>query len=380
MNGSTRSLEIALALIDEGYTVDMITATRIGQVDFPSKYMGITIHWVDTPYGNELGFYSRVKMFLVYAFYSSYYSLIKDYDLIYCSSTPLTIGIPALLARFFRKKKFVFEVRDCWPEIPIAMRVIERKWIILFLKRFAYWCYSNSSLIVALSIDMKYTILESYNISTDKVLVAENGSRSQNFVKDRNHDKALKKKYNLPNQCKIVIYPGALGRVNAAHYIAHLAEFFNEELCFLVIGSGSEKQKVRCVAESNLSLNKNLFILDPISKKDIFALINLSDFLISTVDDIPELSQNSANKFFDGLRSGKCVLINYGGWQQEFLESTESGIRLSRDLNVASTQLRTLLNDESRLEYLKRNAVKHSSRYETSNITKRIVNRINELL
>jgi glycosyltransferase involved in cell wall biosynthesis len=379
MNGSTRSLEISKAFIEEGYEVEMITATRSNQKEFPSNYLGINIKWINAPYGNELSFYMRILMFFKYVYKASYYSLTKDYDLIYCTSTPLTIGIPALLSNFFRNKKFIFEARDIWPEIPVAMKIIKNKWLILCLRKLASLCYDKSEFIITLSVDMKSEILKNYNIKTNKIIIAENGSKSTFFIKNDNFKSQFIKKHKLPVNSKILLYPGAFGYVNEVSYLAHLANYFKEEISFVVIGSGIEKEKIKNIVKTNLTLNRNFFLLDPVPKKDIFDIINISDFLISTVADIPSLNQNSANKFFDGLRAGKCVLINHGGWQQDFLESTKSGIRLSRNLDKASKQLMSLIENPNKLEDLKKNSINNSVRFEISEITDKIINNINKI-
>ena len=48
-------------------------------------------------------------------------ALKEDYDLLFATSTPLTAGIPGIVMKLFRKKKFIFEVRDLWPELPKAL-------------------------------------------------------------------------------------------------------------------------------------------------------------------------------------------------------------------------------------------------------------------
>jgi glycosyltransferase involved in cell wall biosynthesis len=379
MNGSTRSLEISNALINQGYEVEMITATRSNQKKFPSNYLGINIKWINAPYGNELSFYKRILMFFKYVYKASYYSLTKDYDLIYCTSTPLTIGIPALLAYFFRRKKFIFEARDIWPEIPVAMKIIKNKLLIWVLKRLAFLCYNKSEFIVTLSTEMKSEILKNYNIATDKIIIAENGSKSIFFGPKNDLKKQFIKKHKLPTDSKILLYPGAFGYVNEVSYLAHLANHFKEEISFVIIGSGIEREKIISIARTNLTLNRNFFILDPVPKKDIFDIISISDFLISTVANIPALNQNSANKFFDGLRAGKCVLINHGGWQQDYLESTNSGVRLSRNLDKASKQLMNLIENPTKLEDLKKNSFNNSGRFEISEITNEIIHNINKI-
>ena len=144
-------------------------------------------------------------MFLKYVVVASYYCLFKRYDLIYCTSTPLTIGLPALLSKLVRGKKFVFEARDIWPEIPVAMGVIKNKWLIWGLRKFAFLCYDQSELIITLSIDMKSEILNNYKVNPKKILIAENGSKSEFFDQNINFKTEFIKKYNIPNKSRILI-------------------------------------------------------------------------------------------------------------------------------------------------------------------------------
>lgn len=379
MNGSTRSLEISKALINQGFEVEMITATRSNQKTFPSSYLGINIKWINAPYGNELSFYSRLLMFFIYVVRSSYYALTKNYDIIYCTSTPLTIGVPALISKLVRNKRFIFEARDIWPEVPIAMRIIKNKWLIRILKSLASQCYKNSEFIITLSADMKSEILKNYKITADKIIVAENGSKSTDFKKNHAFKKQFVKKYKLLSNSKILLYPGTFGHVNEASYLAHLAGYFKEQISFVLVGSGTEKEKIKRIAKTNLTFNRNFFLIDPVSKKTVFDLISISDFVVSTVADIDILNQNSANKFFDGLRAGKCILINYGGWQQDFLESTKSGLRLSRNFDEAYHQLINIIDNPYKLDDFKKNAYNYSERFEISQITDKIIFNLNKI-
>lgn len=372
-NGSTRSLEIALGMISAGHEVEIITGTKVGQKDFPRIYRGIKITWISTPYSNNLSFQKRIFIFLKYLFISSYYVLIKSYDLIYATSTPLTIGIPPLISKFIRKKEFFFEVRDVWPEIPHSMGLLRGKLIYKSLRFLASTCYDNSYLIIALSPDMKSEILINYpRVNDSKIIIAENGSKESYF----NSSISIREKFQVNKDSKIVIYPGAFGIVNDVSYVVKLAKHFKNEITFILIGDGILKKSVIEEAKLNFTLNRNLFILDSLPKKDIFEIIGSSDMLISTVADIPKLEQNSANKFFDGLRAGKAILINHGGWQEEFLKKNNCGIRLSRNLHQASKQIKSIIENESLLNTMKLNARNCSEKFEIININKIIIQEV----
>ena len=66
-------------------------------------------------------------------------------DAVYATSTPLTVGIPALVAKWFRRKRVIFEVRDRWPESPVEIGVIKNNLLIKVLLWFEGVVYKNSA-------------------------------------------------------------------------------------------------------------------------------------------------------------------------------------------------------------------------------------------
>ena len=79
-------------------------------------------------------------------------------------------------------------------------------------------------------------------------------------------------------------------------------------------------------------------------------LLSASTFITSLFVNIPEMWNNSANKFFDALAAGRAVLINYRGWQAELLEETGAGIVVPPgDPENAARMLNDFLKNESRL-------------------------------
>jgi len=101
---------------------------------------------------NRQSFLRRIVSFLSFSFLSICAAVrVKRVDVIYATSTPLTVGIPAIIIKWLKRIPFVFEVRDQWPEIPIELGIIKNR----FLSRFLLWLektiYKQSCAIVALS-------------------------------------------------------------------------------------------------------------------------------------------------------------------------------------------------------------------------------------
>ena len=97
------------------------------------------------PYSNNDGFIRRTNTFIRFALNSIYGALTERYDLIFATSTPLTAGIPGIIARLVRRKPFVFEVRDLWPELPEAMGVTTNRFV-LWAMRVLEWTSCPSDL------------------------------------------------------------------------------------------------------------------------------------------------------------------------------------------------------------------------------------------
>lgn len=371
MLGSTRSFELASSLVDAGYNVEVITSMREWGYHYPENFNDIRIDWIDIPYSNSFGYWKRLFAFLKYICLTTIKVLSKDYDLIYVSSTPLTVLVPALVAKIFRRKKYIFEVRDMWPEIPIAMGYIKSNLIKSITEKLAYFGYVYSEFNIVLSNDMAEQISGRYSVDHSKIYVLPNFSSSNYFQFCRVEILNLRKKITDNIEHKIIIYPGTFGHVNGVDYITSLAmELRNSKYFFLAIGSGKELGNIRQI--KNDKKLKNLLIMDGVPKSDVYKFIAASDYLISTVIDIPELNWNSANKYFDGLCAGKPVIINYGGWQATELLTFNSGIILDRDVEVAASALKSITDEQYYL--MQENACWLARKYQKEKIQKRLIN------
>ncbi len=151
MSGGTRSFEIARRLVAYGHKVHMITSDRRSTFTrrwYRTNEHGIQVHWLPVPYENAMPYHVRIRAFLRYAVNAGLYAGQFEADLVYATSTPLTIALPAIYLAKRRNIPMVFEVRDLWPELPIAVGAIKGPLIFpaRWLERIAYY---NSAYIIA---------------------------------------------------------------------------------------------------------------------------------------------------------------------------------------------------------------------------------------
>ena len=316
---------------------------------------GIELLVCNVKYNNSMNFNRRVFAFIEFIFKSVALTLkTKNTDLIFATSTPLTIIIPAFIISIIRNNPIIFEVRDLWPELPIAVGAIKNpilKFLTYKLEKFAYII---SKRIIALSPGMKDSI-EKKGVNKSKISIVPNGCDIDLFQR---HDFININEIITENKIltkPIVLYAGTFGVINDLNYIIELANEslkLSLDINFLLCGDGLEKDHIIRRAKKTNTLNKNLWILDSIPKKSVPTLMNIATVSISVFKNIPEMQNNSANKFFDSIAAGKPIIINYKGWQAKLIESAGIGLVLPyKDKKNAIIKLNKFINSKKRLSY-----------------------------
>lgn len=339
-SGGTRSYDLASSLIKQGFEIIVVTTTSDKKYKNNARWTiiekeGMVVNYIYLPYRNHLSYFKRALVFFKFLLFSSLRLFKLKADLILATSTPLTIGIPVLLKKWFNKTPFIFEVRDVWPAAVIAIGAIKNKAVIKVLFGLEKLIYNNAKTIVPLSTDMQFSIISRYPDFESKTnIVVENISEINRFQKNKNKID-LKELLGFKPRFT-VLYAGSFGKVNRLDKVINYAEkliLFDKGIVFILIGDGSEKEKVMELAQRKSVLNKNVFIFDPIPKSELTLWYNSVSMGSSFVADIPELWSNSANKFFDTLAAGKPILINYKGWQSEIISKFNIGYILNYSLS-----------------------------------------------
>lgn len=349
MSGSTRSYEMARRWVAAGHQVEMITAWREATDNrdwFVTDEEGIRVHWFPVRYSNYSGYAQRIRAFLSYALASASRAASLPADVVLASSTPLTIALPAVYAKRRCHVPLVFEVRDLWPEVPIAMGALKSPVIRWLARRLEKFAYANSDAIVALSPGMKAGMVAT-GVSADKISVIPNGS-DLDLAAGAGDGAAERIRAQLGVRADdvLVVYPGTLGQVNDVCYLVELAAALHAVagVKFLTVGDGREVDKVRTLARAKGVLGRNFFMLDRVPKNEMSGFLAAGDIVVSTVLPIAELEANCANKVFDGFAAGRCVAINHGGWLDDLLRESRAGFRLSRNVEQAARELGELAN------------------------------------
>ncbi|ESK57227.1 glycosyltransferase family 4 protein [Acinetobacter tjernbergiae] len=328
-----RSYAMAQSLIRNGHQVTMVCgsfgAGQTGLTQPFSKGMrrgmvdGIDIIEFELPYSNALSFLKRILIFLSFAFKSIKVAFTEQYDLVFATTTPLTAGIPGIFAKWFRRKPFVFEVRDLWPELPKAMGVIKNPIVLWMMSVLEWTSYHSADRLVGLSPGIVDGIIKR-GISPEKVASIPNGCDLDIFASEH---QPWRPEGVQPTDL-MAIFTGTHGLANGLNAVLDAAvELKNRQridIKLVLVGDGMQK-KILLERASELKLN-NIIFHGPVNKNKLAGLMASADIGLQILANIPAFYYGtSPNKFFDYIAAGLPVLNNYPGWLAELIIKEQCG-------------------------------------------------------
>jgi len=326
----TRSFEFARRWVKAGHKVTLITGYYdIGGLQVnkglyrKQTIEGINVVVVGTKYSNKQSYLRRIISFMSFCLLSIYYGIrTNGVDVIYASSTPLTVGILAMVIKWFKRIPFVFEVRDQWPEIPIELGIIKNRFLIKILLWLEKTIYKSCSWIVALSPGQAEGIKEV--LADEKSITVIPNSCDIEVFRPEIDGSAVRQRKGWGDKL-VLLHTGAMGKVNGLNFVIDAAKRLKDhsDIIFVLIGDGNQKSYLE--SEVNKRKLANVEIISSVPKQELPEFYAAADTGLVIISNHPIIEHNSANKFFDSLSAGKAVLINYSGWQRKILEENEAG-------------------------------------------------------
>lgn len=360
----TRVYEFTKEWVEKGHDVTIITSiyskSDLEATAFIENQVidGINVKIINVRIDNKQSILKRIWTFILYVIIANYYALTIKADVIIASSGPITVGITGVLAKIFRSKKVVFEVRDLWPEGAIELGIIKNK----LLKKVTYWferlCYKKADLIVALSPGMKSYIEDNHqhknvisvtNSANIQLFSTPTGGGLPEFYKDK----------------RVLIYTGNIGMVNNSMLLFNTAKVLKQrgedDLLILLVGDGQQKAELLKLKEEQGV--DNFIIHDLIPKNQLVAFVQNAMASIIPLKGTPVLDTSSPNKLFESLAAGVPVIQTTKGWIKDYLSQNNVGFTVeAHDPEELADLLIKLKNDKELTQKTGANAKKCAAR------------------
>lgn len=303
-------------------------------------------------------------------------------DIIIGSSPDLIMGLGAYLLSKRYKAKFIFEIRDVWPETLVQLNVISRRGIFYFLfRKLEKFLYKKADKIIITAPGIKEHILETLKIEqSNKIHYINNGVDLTKFYKNLEKYRGIE---ILPQNKFNITYTGAIGLANGLDILVDtakkLADLEENEIFINIIGTGPELERL----QNKYSRLTNIKFYGSFKKEEIPNILNQSDCLFFSLKD-KELFKKfgvSPNKLFEYLASSKPIIFSCRAYN-DIVKIANAGVSLIKlDVNSvyeAIIQLKGLKGEER--EKLGKNGKKYvEENFEFNILSKKLEELLNSL-
>ncbi len=317
-------------------------------------------------------YFWRIISFFSFMFSSVWTALqVKDADLIMGTTPPIFQAVSAWFVALIRRKPFLLEVRDLWPEFGVSMGVLKNPVIIALARWLEKFLYARATHILVNSPAYRdYMIAK--GVPESKVTYIAYGTDVDMFNPSIDGS-SIRKELKLEDKF-VVLYAGALGQANDLDTLLRAAERLKKEerIRFVLFGDGKERTRLESEAKSkNLS---NVIFAGTRPKKDMPLIVASADACLAILQDIPMFRTTYPNKVFDYMAAGRATVLVIDGVSRELIESSNGGVYVQPNDDAALAQsILALSNDPARVQQMGADArtylVKHLDRRDKLNET-----------
>jgi glycosyltransferase involved in cell wall biosynthesis len=288
------------------------------------------------------GFVKRVLDYISFGVMAFFVGMFQKNDVVIATSPQFFTTWAAWGISKIKRKPWIFELRDLWPESIKTVGAIKQGKIIDWLEKIELGLYKSCDKVIAVTDAFKTNLLNR-GINEEKIDVVTNGSNIELFY-PREKDEELLKELNLDGKY-VVGYIGTHGMAHSLDFIVRsLAKIEDKNIHFLFIGDGAMKKTVVEIAKS-LNL-QNITFLDPIKKEDVPKYLSICDVSLAPLKKEDNFKTVIPSKIFEASAMQKPTLLGVEGQAQEIIEKYNAGVCFEPENEKDFLEKLNLLKDE----------------------------------
>jgi len=368
--GGTRHFELARFAVQKGHQASVV-ASDVSYLDGkpiptesePEIVEGVEIYRARTLNTINKSFTLRAIAFMSFMITAVFKGLkVRDIDVVMGTSPPLLQGISAWVIATIRRKPFLMEIRDLWPDFAIDMGVLKNPVLIWIARRIEVFLYRRAVHLLVNSPAYRTYLIEQRGIPSEKITVIANGVDPTMFD-PKEKGLAFRSEFGLEDKF-IVAYTGAIGPANDLPTVTRAAERLRDrkDICFLIVGDGKDRPQIeKIVAEQKL---ENVLMVGLRPKSEMPSILAAADACLATLKNIPMFKTTYPNKIFDYMAAGRPIVLGIDGVIREVVEEAKAGIFVcpGNDRELAEAVVK-LADDRASAEAMGRNGREHVSKH-----------------
>jgi glycosyltransferase involved in cell wall biosynthesis len=332
--GGTRHHEFARLLSARGHQVTVIASpvsyitgdkTPLRLPPFSSKIGGengdVRILRASVYSAHHKSFVHRVFAFISFMASSFWLGLgVKNVDLVWGTSPPIFQGVTAWALARLKGAKFLFEVRDLWPQFAIAVGVLTEPVLIRASEWLERFLYRHADRVMVNSPGFR----EHVEARGAKRVDLVPNSADPSMFDPANRGETFRQSHHLTDKF-IVMYAGAHGMSNDLGIVLEAAKMLDgTEIQIVLLGDGKEKANLQAQADE-IGLS-NVTFAPSVPKAEVPGALAAADACIAILKPLEEYKTTYPNKVFDYMAAGRPVALAIDGVIREVVEAAGCGI------------------------------------------------------
>lgn len=330
-----KAFPIAKALKERGFDVEILT----GHPNYPggklhkgynnrrikTEYVeGIRVVRVPLYIDHSTSSVKRIFNYLSFALSCVLFGTfkIKKPAVVYAYHAPATIAIPAIFFKLFFRSKILYDINDFWPDSLTSTGMVKSRRLYDLVSWYCKKSYLFFDKINVVSEGFKERLL-ALNVPENKISVIYNWSLPLGFSGSEkfNEFKELFDNYYT------VLYAGNIGYAQNLEIIIKVAirlrETGNKAIRFVIIGSGTQRQKIETLMSEN-SL-ENVVLIDQVPPASIGKFLRAASVLFLHLKDDALFRITIPSKLAAYLSIGKPILSGVLGESEVLLNTAKAG-------------------------------------------------------
>lgn len=342
--GGTRHYELGRRLARDGDNLKVVASpvsyltgrsSRKGRLClyYRENVDGVEVLRAFTPAVHNKSFIWRIVGFLVFAVTSVWAGLRSGpVDLVMGTTPPIFQAVSAWLVARLRRRPFLLEIRDLWPDFAIEMGVLRNPLLIRVARGVESFLYRRADHILVNSPAYRDYLL-AHGVASEKVSFVANGVDVSMFHPEARGE-AIRERFNVQGKT-LVVYAGAHGMANDLSVILQAADRLRDQpdVHFLFVGDGKERPRLEAEARE-LGL-PNVTFGGALPKDEMPAVLAAADICVATLKNIRMFSTTYPNKIFDYMAAARPVVLGIDGVIRDVIEEAGAGIFVTPGNSVA---------------------------------------------
>ncbi len=328
--GGTRHYEFARLLAQHGHKVTVIaspvsyiTGAR-SQPRAPSSDedpAGVVILRAPVYSAHHKSFIHRMLAFFSFMLSSFWMGLrVGRVDVVWGTSPPIFQGVAAWALARLKGARFLFEVRDLWPQFAVAVGVLKSPLLIRASEWLEKFLYARADRVIVNSPGFIAHVKARGARAVDLV---PNGADASMFEAASSGTDFRAR--NRIGDAFVAMYAGAHGMSNDLGVVLEAAALLRgRDIQVVLVGDGKDKPALERRA-SVMGL-QNVIFAPPVPKREMPLALAAADACLAILKPLEEYKTTYPNKVFDYMAAGKPIVLAIDGVIRNVVETAGCGI------------------------------------------------------